>query len=56
MATGIVGNSHRSASPRPTTLEQDWELFVDFSSIFFFMICDSRHEDLQLFFTDARDS
>ena len=28
-----VGNSHRSASPRPTTLEQDRELFVDFSSI-----------------------
>ena len=28
-----VGNSHRSASPRPTTLEEDQELFVDFSSI-----------------------
>ena len=28
-----VGNSHRSASPRPTTLEEDRELFVDFSSI-----------------------
>ena len=28
-----VGNSHRSASPRSTTLEEDWELFVDFSSI-----------------------
>ena len=28
-----VGNSHRSASPRSTTLEEDWELFVDFPSI-----------------------
>ena len=28
-----VGNSHRSAGPRPTTLEEGWELFVDFSSI-----------------------
>ena len=28
-----VGNSHRSASPRPRTLEKDRELFVDFSSI-----------------------
>ena len=28
-----VGNSHRSASPRSTTLEEDRELFVDFSSI-----------------------
>ena len=28
-----VGNSHRPASPRPTTLEEDQELFVDFSSI-----------------------
>ena len=28
-----VGNSHRSASSRPTTLEEDQELFVDFSSI-----------------------
>ena len=28
-----VGNSHRSASPRPTTLEEDREIFVDFSSI-----------------------
>ena len=28
-----VGNSHRSASPRPTTLEEDWELFVNFSLI-----------------------
>ena len=28
-----VGNSHRSASPRPKTLEEDRELFVDFSSI-----------------------
>ena len=28
-----VGNSHRPAGPRPTTLEEDWELFVDFSSI-----------------------
>ena len=28
-----VGNSHRSAGPRPTTLKEDWELFVDFSSI-----------------------
>ena len=25
-----VGNSHRSASPRPTTLEEDQQLFVDF--------------------------
>ena len=28
-----VANSHRSASPRPTTLEEDQQLFVDFSSI-----------------------
>ena len=28
-----VGNSHRSAGPRPTTFEEDRELFVDFSSI-----------------------
>ena len=28
-----VGNSHKSASPRSTTLEEDWELFVDFPSI-----------------------
>ena len=28
-----VGNCHRSASPRSTTLEEDWELFVDFPSI-----------------------
>ena len=28
-----IGNSHTSASPRPTTLEEDWELFVDFPSI-----------------------
>ena len=28
-----VGNSHRSAGPRPTTLKEDRELFVDFSSI-----------------------
>ena len=28
-----VGNSHRSAGPRPTTLEEPRELFVDFSSI-----------------------
>ena len=28
-----VGNSHRSASLRPTTLEEDWNLFADFSSI-----------------------
>ena len=30
---GRVGNSHRPASPRPTTLEEDRKLFVDFSSI-----------------------
>ena len=28
-----VGNSHRSASPRPTTLEEDRKLFVKFSLI-----------------------
>ena len=28
-----VGNSHRSAGPRPTTLEEDQELFIEFSSI-----------------------
>ena len=28
-----VGNSHRSAGPRPATLEEDRELFVDFSLI-----------------------
>ena len=28
-----VGNSHRSAGPRPTTLEEDRKLFVNFSSI-----------------------
>ena len=28
-----IGNSHRSADPRPTTLEEDQELFVDFSSV-----------------------
>ena len=28
-----VGISHRSASPRPTTLEEDRELFVNFSLI-----------------------
>ena len=33
--TSSVGNSHRSASPRPTTLEGDRELFVDFSSILY---------------------
>ena len=44
-----VGNSHRPVSPRPTTLKEDRELFVDFSSNFMFMIWDSRHEDLQLF-------
>ena len=27
------GNSHRSASPRPTTLEEDQGVFVNFSSI-----------------------
>ena len=26
-----IGNSHRFAGPRPTTLEEDRELFVDFS-------------------------
>ena len=30
---GSVGNSHRPASPRPTTLEKERKLFVDFSSI-----------------------
>ena len=30
---GSVGISHRSAGLRPTTLEEDQELFVDFSSI-----------------------
>ena len=46
-----VGNSHRSTSPRPTTLEEGRELFVDFSSILclWFEIWDSIHEDLQLF-------
>ena len=29
------GNSHRSAGPRPTTLEEDRELCVDFSSILY---------------------
>ena len=28
-----VGNFHRSAGPMPTTLEEDWKLFVDFSLI-----------------------
>ena len=28
-----VGNSHRSAGPKPTTLEEDRKIFVDFSSI-----------------------
>ena len=28
-----VGNSHRSASPKMTTLEEDWELFVNLSLI-----------------------
>ena len=32
-ATTSVGNSHRPASPRPTTLEEDRELFVNFSLI-----------------------
>ena len=31
--TCSVGNSHRSVSPRPTTLEEDRELFVNFSLI-----------------------
>ena len=31
--TNSVGNSHRSASPRPTTLEEDRKLFVKFSLI-----------------------
>ena len=45
-----VGNSHRSASLRLTTLEEDWELFVDFpSNYLMFMIWDSSHEDLKLF-------
>ena len=30
---GSVGNSHRSARPRPTALEEDRELLVAFSSI-----------------------
>ena len=30
-----VGNSHRSASPRPTTLEEDQQLFVDFIKFYF---------------------
>ena len=33
--TSSVGNSHRSASPRPTTLEEEWELFVNFSLILY---------------------
>ena len=33
MLVPSVGNSHRSASPRPTTLEVDRELFVNFSLI-----------------------
>ena len=33
LTSGSVGNSHRSASPRPTTLEEDRELFVNFSLI-----------------------
>ena len=43
-----VRNSHRSASLRLKTLEEDWEIFVDFPSIMF-MIWDSSHEDLQPF-------
>ena len=46
---GSVRNSHRSASPRTTTLEGDQERFVDFSSILMLKIWDSGHEDLQLF-------
>ena len=33
-----VGNSHRSASPRPTPLEEGQELFVDSSSILYLCI------------------
>ena len=33
MIPASVGNSHRSASPMPTTLEEGRELFVDFSLI-----------------------
>ena len=47
-----VGNSHRSTGLRPTTLEEDRELFVDFSLILCLWIEISRHEDLQLFLTE----
>ena len=52
--TSSVGNSHGSASPRPTTLQKDRELLVNFSLILclWFMIWNSRHEDLQLCFTE----
>ena len=43
-----VGNSHSSASQRPTTFLEDWELFVDFSSILclWFEIQDMRTYNL----------
>ena len=43
-----VGTSHRSASPRPRTLEEDRKIFIFFFNLMF-MIWDSRHKDLQLF-------
>ena len=44
-----VGNAHKSAGLRLAILEEDQELFVDFSLISLFMIWHSRQEDLQLF-------
>ena len=57
LGTG-VGNSHRSASLRPTTLENQ-ELFVDFSFFYFmFMIRDSwllpTHVDTTKWMTNIR--
>ena len=46
---GSVGNYHRSAGPRPTTLDEDRDQFF---YNFMFIIWDSWHEDLKLFFTE----
>ena len=49
-----VGNSHRSTSPRPTTLEEGQELYVDLFSILCLWFWDSRYEDLQLFWLSLK--
>ena len=38
MLLHIVGNSCQSASMRPTTLEEHWDFFVNFSSIYVYCL------------------